>query len=245
MRHGDSSHRLPVEIDEGIYRITADEAAKMEQDLGTLRKVVEAFPVSELKVEITVLNPSRVRAATTLRLPSQTLYAADDDRELHPAWDRCVRRLVDQVIEYKERLGNKPTYTKEIEGTIHDVVPLQAPDTDAVEAAIRDGQYARFRQAMAVYEEALEARVGRRVQRYPEAEAQLGDGLVLSEIVEDVFLNAFEQYARRPPLRLGQWLESLIDPSIEALLTNTDEEKENLSFIETAKAVERAERGPR
>jgi hypothetical protein len=81
--------------------------------------------------------------------------------------------------------------------------------------------------------------VGRWVERYPEAASALGEGLTISQIVEEVFLNAFERYRDRPPpLRMGQWLESLIDPSIQQLLKHGDEEQENLSFIESAKAAE-------
>jgi len=243
MKSSDKRDGLRVEIDEGIYRITPDEAAKMETDLATLRKATAAFPVAELKVEITVLNPATVRAAASLRLPGRTLYAADDDRQLHPAWDRCIRRLVHEVTEYKEKLSNKPAYSKEAEGTLHDVQPAQPPDLQAVEAAVGEGDYPRFRQAMSAYEEALEGRVGRWVERYPDAAATLGDGLTISQIVEEVFLNAFEAYGRRPPIRMGQWLESLIDPSLQQLLKHGDEEQENLSFIELAKDAENEMKG--
>lgn len=243
MKFSEKRKGLHVEIDEGLYRITPEEAAKMEVDLATLRKATAAFPVADLKVEITVLNPGAVRAAASLRLPGRTLYAADDDRQLHPAWERCVRRLVSEVARYKERLSNKPTYAKEAEGTLHDVQPAQPPDAEAVEAAVRDGNYPQFRQAMSVYDESLAGRVGRWVQRYPEAASALGDSLTISQIVEEVFLNAFENYPRRPSIRMGQWLESLIDPSIRQLLKHRDDEQENLSFIESAKAAESEIRG--
>jgi ribosome-associated translation inhibitor RaiA len=238
MRPIDKSHRLRVETDTGNYRLMPDEAAKMDQDLGTLRKVVADFPVAELKVEITVLNPSRVRVGTTLRLPSRTLHAKHDDRFFHPAWDRCVRSLVDQATQYKEQLSNKPTYSKETGGTLHDVAAATPPDAKAIEAAISEGDYRAFRNAMAPYEQSLEARVGRWVKRYPEIESELGAGLTIVQLVEEVRLMAFERYADRPPIRLGEWLEHLIDPAIREILHHMDEEKENLSFIETAKAAE-------
>lgn len=239
MKYNEKREGLQVEIDEGIYRIRPDEAAKMETDLTTLRKATATFPVADLKVEITVLNPGSVRAAASLRLPGRTLHAANDDRQLHPAWERCIRRLVNEVVEYKEKLSNKPTYSKEAEGTLHDVQPTRAPDLEAVEAAVGEGDYPHFRQAMSVYEEALDGRVGRWIKRYPEAASALGERLTISQIVEEVFLNAFESYRRRPSIRMGQWLESLIDPSIQQLLKHRDEEQENLSFIESAKAAER------
>jgi ribosome-associated translation inhibitor RaiA len=238
MAFSDKREGLRVEIDEGKYRITAAEAAKMETDLVTLRKLVATFPRAELKVEIIVLNPGQIRAETSLRLAGRTLHAQDDDRQFHPAWERAIRRLVKEVTEYKEKLSNRPTYAKEAEGTLHDVQPSQAPDPEKIEAAVREGNYPRFRQVMSVYEETMEGRVGRWVERYPEAAAALGEELTLSQIVEEVFLNAFEGYGSRPKMRLGQWLESLIDPSVRQLVEHREEEQENLSFVESAKAAE-------
>ena len=111
------------------------------------------------------------------------------------------------------------------------------PDADAIAEAVEQLDYHAFRTAMGVYEEPLEKRVGRWIERYPGAEARLGDGLLISEIAEEVFLNAFDQFTHRPPsLRLGQSLENLIDPSIQVLLCN-EGEKENVSFIESAKKL--------
>jgi hypothetical protein len=109
------------------------------------------------------------------------------------------------------------------------------PDSGAIDRAVRQLDYRAFRAAMNVYEDALEKRVGRWIERYPDIEARIGDGLLISEIAEEVFLNAFDQYERRPgSLRLGQWLENLIDPSIQNLVRDEGAEKENLSFIQSA-----------
>jgi hypothetical protein len=47
-----------------------------------------------------------------------------------------------------------------------------------------------------------------------------------------VFLNAFEQFPNHsrdvPP---GEWLEQLIDPSVQAILQSPDEEFANISFV--------------
>jgi hypothetical protein len=58
--------------------------------------------------------------------------------------------------------------------------------------------------------------------------------LRLGDIVEEIYLNAFEQFTRRPTaLRLSEWLENLIEPSIRALLRHPDEEAENASMART------------
>lgn len=240
MQFSDQAYNLRIETDSGNYRISPAEQDKMDRDLDTLRKLVATFPVAELKIELTQQNPGYIRAATSLRLPARTLFAADEDDYLHPAWERCIRRLVKKVEAYKAKLGNRPVYEKQAEGTLHDVQPNQLPDNDELHKAVDEMDYDRFRDLLAVYDESLENRVGRWIQRYPEIEVQLGQGLNISEIVEEVYLNAFDQFADRPPLRLGEWLESLIDPSVQLLLKQPDEEKANLSFIQSAKAAQQS-----
>lgn len=237
MTYSNETYDLRIVTDWGQYRVTPAESEKMDSDLDTLRKVVADFPVSELKIEITQHSTRRIHVATSLRLPSRTLFTADADEQMHPAWDRCVRKLIHKVTAYKERLANRPAYSKQAQGTVHRVNPSMDPNLQDVERAVRELDYPAFREALAVYDDSLEARVGRRVERYPDVASRLGDGLVISEIVEEVYLNAFERYNDRPPLRLGEWLESLIDPSVRTLAENPAEEKENLSFIQTAKDV--------
>ena len=138
------------------------------------------------------------------------------------------------VGDYKERLGSKSEMAKTVEGTLHEVHPSQPPDLAAVQMAAAEGDYKAFRTSLAVYEEAVQARAGRWVERYPEAVERLGDGLVMSDVVEEVFLLAFERFADRPARPMGEWLESLIDPAIQALLKNPAAEKENIEMVQTA-----------
>jgi hypothetical protein len=236
MRNAKQETQLRIEADWGNYRISEAEWQKMDGDLSALRKLVEHFPVAELKIQ--VLHPSDIQISTSLRLPATTLFTADHDRNLHPAWERCVRKLMHKVTAYKERLENKEVYEKEAKGTLHDVRPAMEPDPSEVENAVQDLDYVRFRKALAVYDESLEGRVGRWVQRYPDAQTQLGTQIIISDIVEEVYLNAFERFGERPRIRLGDWLEQLIDPSLQTLLSHP-EERENLSYIASAKAADR------
>jgi len=235
---------LRIDMDSKDFRLSERAQLKFDADLETLRRAVACFPKAELKVELS--KPSYYRVRTSLILPSRTLFTADDDRELHPAWERCVRKLLGKVQALKDVLSNKPTYSKEAEGTLHDVRPAMGPDIDELNSAIAELDYLAFRRAMSVYEEAVEQRVGRWAQRYPVVEQKLGNGLAISELVEEVFLNAFERFEHRPAaLRLGDWLESLIDPSVKALIDHPDLEKENLSYIESAKEIEDSATGRR
>jgi hypothetical protein len=244
MAQTNQTSNLRIDLDSKDFRLSDQEQAKFDSDLETLRRAVACFPDPELKIELSKQSYYRVR--TSLILPSRTLFTADEDRDLHPAWERCIRKLVGKVQGLKEALGNKPAYSKEAEGTLHNVRPAMEPDVEQLNHAIAEMDYVAFRNAMSVYEEAVERRVGRWAQRYPIVEDSLGDGLAISEIVEEVFLNAFERFDQRPAaLRLGEWLESLIDPSIKALVNDPGFEKENLSFIESAKEIEDSATGRR
>jgi hypothetical protein len=104
--------------------------------------------------------------------------------------------------------------------------------------AVQAGDYHAFRNALLGYEEWLRKRVGRWVQRYPEAEAQIGRGLAIGDIVEVVYLNAFEQYANRPKqVSLHEWIDGLIDPSLKTLMRHPDEESQAASFARTVRAL--------
>ena len=82
-----------------------------------------------------------------------------------------------------------------------------------------------------MFESPLHERVGRWIQRYPEIESRLGDSITIADIVEEVFLNAFEQFPQRPQeVPPGEWFEGLIDVSVQALLQSPDEEFANISF---------------
>jgi ribosome-associated translation inhibitor RaiA len=236
MQFSDESYTLRIQVDSGNLTISRGEREKMDNDLNTLRKLIVNFPAPELKVEVSNQTPSLIRVGAGLRLAGRTLFAAGQANTLHAAWDGAIRRLIDKVRAFKDQLGRVPERQKVAEGTLHELVPEMPPDAAAIDRAVSQLDYRAFRAAMAVYEDALEKHIGRWIERYPEAEAQLGDGLLISEIAEEVLLNAFDQYHNRPAsLRLGQWLENLIDPSIQTLLRDGGKEKENLSFIATAK----------
>jgi DNA-directed RNA polymerase specialized sigma24 family protein len=62
----------------------------------------------------------------------------------------------------------------------------------------------------------------------------VGEDLKLEDLVEEVMLNAFEHYEDKPEeLRVGEWLETLIDPSLWMLLRRQEDELDNVSFVRT------------
>lgn len=82
------------------------------------------------------------------------------------------------------------------------------------------------------------------MQRYPDLQARIGRGLEIADLVEEVFLIAFERYASRPTdVPFGTWLENLIDPAVKELQVRGDAELENIHLAQSAQVSEG--RGPR
>jgi ribosome-associated translation inhibitor RaiA len=213
---------------------------ELEEDLDGLTRQVEHFPVADLHVLIEGNARSNdVSIKLTLILPGTTLVANDHDPILTAAFERCLGSLSHSVEGYKAKLDNESERQKVEKGTAHEMLPTTEIDLAAVEEAVADGDYARFRSALLPFEDAVEGRAGRWVQRFPDYEARIGRDIKMADVVEEVFLLAFDQYADRPEgVPMGEWLERLIDPAVKALMTRTDEELENINLTRTALAAQ-------
>jgi hypothetical protein len=245
MAFADKSHHLRINFDAKNCDFSEAELAKIETALDPLRDLVRNFPVSDLYITVHFHPRSNdYHVKTSLVLTGRTLFTGDRDAHMYPAFNRCVRKLVHKAQAYEEDLGGKPEISKEREGTRHELVPDAEPDLKAATAAVEGGNYAAFRRATYAYEEPLHKRTGRWIERYPEIAAQLGNQFTLEDIVEEVFLTAFDQYGRRPePQRFGQWLEDLIDPALKALAEHPAEEQENINLARTWHEAEKNEPG--
>ena len=221
------------------YELSDATRRDMEEDLDALARQVENFPVADLHVLVEGNARSNdVSAKLTLILPGSTLVTNDHDVVLTTAFERCLKSLLHEVEGYKSRLDNEAERQKVEKGTLHKVLPTTDIDLAAVESAVADGDYARFRNAMLPYEEAVDGRAGRWVQRFPKYEARIGKDIKMSDVVEEIFLTAFDEYPRRPSgIPLGEWLDELIDRSVKELMTRTDQELENINLNRTALAA--------
>ncbi len=245
MRYSDESYNLRVEIDANQFELSPEDAQRLHDGLATLGELVEDLPMSDLYV--TIFHHPRgspeYQVKTALILSARTLFSSDTGANFHPVFVRCVANLVQQVTAYKQTQGNADQLDKHRKGTYQEVVPSRGPDTERVEAAVRAGDYAQFRKATLPFEESLRKRIGRWVGRYPEVQEKIGTELAIADVVEAVFLNAFEGYVQRPQnVRFGRWLEGLIDGSVKGLLRNPDEELENISFARTLRDLAREQR---
>lgn len=232
MKYSDQSYNLRIELDTKDCDFSPEELGQIEEDLDSLAKAVESFPVSDLYVTI-IHHPrsNSFHVKTSLRLPSVTLFTGDRDEQMHPAYIRCVRKLVKKVEAYKSDLASSEEISKREKRTRQSLEPERIPNAELLEQAVDEADYAAFRREMMVYEDSLSKRIGRWVQRYPLLDSQIGERIVLADLVEEVFLNAFELYGERgQDVTLGDWLEHLIDPSVKHLVNNPDDELENIGF---------------
>jgi hypothetical protein len=238
MRHTDDRSHIRVEIVPRQCTIPADERTRMEGLLVPLREAVSDFPSSDLLFHINFHPQSQTyHVEARLKLPGKTLFTGDTDAYLDSAFQRCLRKLLQKVADYKERPDHRAEELAERRAALErDIVAPEGPEDGLLGRAVQAGDYRAFRNALVGFEDWLRKRVGRWVQRYPEAEARIGDGLLIGDLVEEVYLNAFERYRqRRAEVPLHEWLDGLIDPSLKAMLRHPDLEKENASFARTVR----------
>jgi ribosome-associated translation inhibitor RaiA len=232
MKHSDG-HTLRIELDTKHCNLSATEIAQMERDLGTLSRCAKDFPVSDLYVA--VIHHPRTQdfhVKTALVLSGRTLFTGDHDVLMHPAYERCIGKLVRKVQAYKSRMSGDAEVSHAEEGTAFRIEPTSVPDGEAIARAVSEDDYEVFRRACDVYEEPVRKSVGRWIQRYPKLNAEIGENLPIADIVEEVFLNAFEQFDSKPQnVPMSDWLDSLIDPSLTALTQRPDDELDNVSFV--------------
>jgi ribosome-associated translation inhibitor RaiA len=240
MKPRQQSEKMRILFDAHQCRLSEAETVQMRQQLDSLLRQVEAFPMSVVHVLVernTRSNDYSVKI--TLILPGETLVGNDHDDFLLAAFDHCLIGLEENVRAYKDRLGQVPTRQKTEKGTRQELEPSVALDGAAVERAVHEGNYAAFRTATLSYEEPVRKRIGRWVERYPAVQARIDRGLKMNDIVEEVFLAAFENYDRRPrDIRFGDWLGRLIDPAVKALQDRSDEELENINLVRSALEAE-------
>jgi hypothetical protein len=227
---------LRVEIQTKGCDIPADERARLQTSLAALAEAVRDFPNPTLWINMIYHPHSEVyHVEFKLQLPGRTLFTGEKDPYLDSALQRSVRKIIRKTEAYKEHPNREAVATAERRDALNrEVIAPEDPDAGRLAEAIEAGDYRAFRTALSGYEEWLRKRVGRLVQRRPEAQARLGGELRLGDIVEEVYLNAFEQFRQRPTaVRLSAWLEGLIDPSISALLRHPEEEAEAASLART------------
>ena len=240
MKFPDHGVRFPINLDTKHFTPTTAELEKMRADLDALLRAVEHFPVAALHVVLERFARSTTfRAKLSLTLTGATLVSVADAEHAHAAFERCATNLLKDATAYKERMGNVAEIQKQEKGTHKELQPDVDPDPVAIETAVRSNDYNAFRTATLGYEEPVRKRIGRWVERYPQVNGRIGNGLQIADLVEEVFLDAFEQYQHRPKgIRFGDWLERLIDPAVKEIANGRNGELENARLAQSAREAE-------
>lgn len=215
---------------------------EMRAGLDGLARQVAHFPTHDLRVFIEgKARNNEFVVKLSLILPGKTIACSNHDPSMQTAFDQCVDVLIENVKAYKGSLGQVPERQKAEKGTHQPLLPATPVDASAVSAAAEAGDYAAFRTALAPYEDGLRLRVGRWIERYPAVQGLIGTKIEAVDVAEAVLLAAFDEYEHQPPgERFGDWLESLIDPTVRAFERRPDEELENVNMARSAADAEAA-----
>ena len=235
MKYSDESYNLRIELDTKECELSSIEIEKMEESLRSLRQLVASFPISNLY--ITVIHHPRSReyhVKTALALSGEKLFTGDRDNAVQAAFERCVGKLVQKVAAYKARLRHDSVKKKQQAGTDQALISAGDLDIDRMDRAVANNDYPDFADALDVFTGPLTDRIGRWIERYPTLQSRLGTDITISDVVEEVFLTAFEQFPDRPrEVPAGDWLEKMIDPAVHALIDASQEELSNISYLKS------------
>lgn len=223
---------LRIELVTQGCELSASEITDMQDDLDTLKRLIEHFPSSILHISISRHQRNKTyHVKTSLSLCGTTLFTGDRDLATHPAFERCIHKLIEKVQAHKTKMAGKIDWNKTTSGNHAELNPTDRFDAMELDWAAAQDDYATFRHAMDVFEDGLSKRIGRWVNRYPQIQEKLGKSLMISDLVEEVFLIAFDEFLQRPhDVPPGKWLEGLIDPAVQALLSSPDEEYASISY---------------
>jgi ribosome-associated translation inhibitor RaiA len=232
-------HKLQVHFDLHECQFTPEALAGMADGLDSVARQVGHFPDADARavIEWNGRN-SEYTVKLSLILSGETLVTSDHDPVAHAAFRRAVSSLELALEGYKGRLAGVDERQRQEEGTRQEVATAVPVDAAALDAAVAAGDYPAFRAAIAPYEDSLRLRVGRWVERYPEAQARMGRDFDVMDLTEGVFLAAFENHPHRhDEVRYGVWLEGLIDPTVRAVMHDPAGELTNINMARSACAA--------
>jgi tRNA(adenine34) deaminase len=237
MRHTEQRRQLRVKIETLECDLPRDELARINEPLDKIMEFVGDLP-GELEIKI-IQHPrsQQFHVKAALALPRQTLFTGDWDSYLDTALCRTIRKLRHKAAMYQAEPDHAADAVAErVEQMNREIVAPEDPDGGALGVAASVGDYQNFRNLLATYEDWLRLRVGRWLERYPAAEVELGRRVKIGDLLEEVLLNAFERYDQRSgDVPLHEWLDSLLDPSLQTYFKHPVEERENISLVRTVR----------
>jgi hypothetical protein len=234
--------RTHVEIDTQDCDLPDDEQTRIQQDLDLLAQELLEFPDSQLFLKIVHHSRTeRYHAQAKLKLPGKTIITGRYSPWLNEALTHCLDRVRHRAEQYKQS-PDRQAIREAAKAQTTDVESVAAPtepDVGQLGRAVAEGDYRRFRLAMANYEPEVRSQVGHWTMRYPQANDLIGDQFDAEDIVEEVFLMAFDDYAQRPDEKtISQWLTEFVDPAVHAVWADPIE-REAATFARTLSAPDK------
>lgn len=230
-----TNDRLRVEIDTKGCEIPADVRNRIQPNLDGLELSLHGLPTSQLWLTVVFHSHSETfHAQAKLRLPGQTIITGDRNSHIDSAILQCLRNVLQRVESYKSHPDRSAIEDAERQEELaNNVIAPVESDAGKFGDAYRTADYEAFRKAISDYERPLRMRVGRWIQRYPQLQANVGVTFEISDLLEELFLTAFDQYGHRPKqLSLYEWLVNLIDPAVKSFW-HKSEDREAVSYAQT------------
>jgi hypothetical protein len=211
-----------VEIDMLDCELPGDEKTRIQESLEPLGEDLLDFPASELYLKI-VHHPriERYHAQAKLKLPGKTIITGHYSPWLDEALSKCLAKVRRRAEHYKDEA--KPEAVAEAErrvdlNNVTEVATTAEPNVGELGKAIQRQDYRLFRRILTPHESWLRSQVARWTLRYPQVEAMIGEEFENDDVVEEVLLMAFEQFADRPDEKtVSEWLGELVDPAVREL----------------------------
>jgi len=235
MRYSLDDYRLTVTLDSKECAIPEQVRMQLQSWLEGLGQFVKDLPSSELAINVIYHTRSDVyHAQAKLKAPGATITTGEYAKSIEDAIKRCLEKATRRVETYLMNPDREALATAEKRAQLNEgVVGSPNPEFDRLAQAVRDQDYRTFRNGVQLDDEFVRLRVGRWVQRYPEIQQEIGRSLLIGDLVEEVFLVAFEKYNERPPhMNLHDWLEALIDPAVKAYFRDP-QEREAVSYAQS------------
>src|SRR5437773_4684427 len=122
-------NHLRLEINTVNCDIPDDERARLQSLLAPLAEAVSDWPTADLAIKVIFHPNSRsYHAEFKLNLPGRTLFTGEADAYLDSALERCVRKLVHKVQDYKDHPDRNAAEANEKRAALdRDVVAPEDP----------------------------------------------------------------------------------------------------------------------
>ena len=209
----------------------------MRDRLAPLSAATKSFPFANLQVTISFLLPAEeYYVKARLALPGRVLLTGEHDSVMMPPYECCVRKLVHKAELHRLRDG----------ATAKVAAPISAdknrssnqPNDERLRRAYGKDDCQEFFAELAGHRHTILSHVREWVRRRVGITIDASDERVLDDLVDEVMLSAFERYESRPSsLRIGDWIEILIDPALRSMLGRPDEPNEAVSYARSLREM--------